>query len=442
MRILHSPYEIVLSVIGKQKNHFSGDLRKSFFCLEIPVEDGILLFHSLTGELVKLENGEIGLWNDESLKEILFEKWFLVSEGLDETIHCDQVRNIISLLQKRTPNICRYTIFTTTDCNARCFYCFEHGQKRLSMDDDIADKTAQYMTDHSGNEDIAIRWFGGEPLYNQKAIDIICDRLRESNKKFKSSMVTNAYLFDEKTVEKALRSWNLQSVIITLDGTEEIYNRTKAYINKDGNAYQKVLMNIEFLLKAGVKVTVNLNMDAANADDLEVLAHVLFERFASYKGFGARCELLKEYVGKIHHFGSFEEAMDRRKRINQFLDDHGIKTKEYLDNGLKMNCCMADDPKAVTILPDGRIGKCEHFGDSQEIGRIDPAFIDPEREKDWKELYPKQEECFSCVCYPVCFRLRKCNIINEKCDNELRSQQIDRMKAKVLNTYRRIEKGA
>lgn len=61
------------------------------------------------------------------------------------------------------------------------------------------------------------------------------------------------YLFDGATVEQAVSHWKLKSVQITLDGTEEIYNRSKAFIYKDGKSpYQVVLANIQRLLDAGV----------------------------------------------------------------------------------------------------------------------------------------------------------------------------------------------
>jgi sulfatase maturation enzyme AslB (radical SAM superfamily) len=54
-----------------------------------------------------------------------------------------------------------FTIFTTMDCNARCFYCYEKGQPKISMTDEIAKDTADFILKTSSNTPVDIRWFGG-----------------------------------------------------------------------------------------------------------------------------------------------------------------------------------------------------------------------------------------------------------------------------------------
>lgn len=47
------------------------------------------------------------------------------------------------------------------------------------MSKETAMKVASYISRNRKNEIVSIRWFGGEPLYNQMAIDTICSSLNE-----------------------------------------------------------------------------------------------------------------------------------------------------------------------------------------------------------------------------------------------------------------------
>ncbi len=130
-------------------------------------------------------------------------------------------------------------------------------------------------------------------------IDRITGRLKEAGKEFRSTAVSNGYLFNDENVEKAVRDWNLRKVQITLDGTEEVYNRAKAFIYREGSPYRVVMDNIGRLLKAGIRVNVRLNIDRYNAEDLLDLADELRDAFGGEKLFG------------VYSFPLFEEGFSR-----------------------------------------------------------------------------------------------------------------------------------
>ncbi len=178
------------------------------------------------------------------------------------------------MLRPAAKIITDYTIFTTTDCNARCFYCFEKNAARIPMSPGSAEKTAGFIAGHCGGNEVSISWFGGEPLYNMEAIDIICRGLRERGIPFNSKIVSNGYLFDREIIGRAKVDWELRSVQITLDGTEDVYNKAKAYIYKGVNAFRRVIGNIHLLLDAGIAVDIRLNIDTYNADNLTAFKEV------------------------------------------------------------------------------------------------------------------------------------------------------------------------
>jgi sulfatase maturation enzyme AslB (radical SAM superfamily) len=235
------------------------------YVVQQPVNDGVLLYNTLTCSLVLLTPDEAA---DITAQQELIERWFLVPQEHDDQKFCRQVRQMAALLKPVAKAITGYTILTTTGCNARCFYCFEKGTKPVTMTAETADKVVRYIVKHRGDEKVQIRWFGGEPLVNAKVIDQICTELREQDVPFRSTMISNGYLFDADKVQRAKDLWQLQQVQITLDGMEQTYNRVKAYVHQGVNAFERVLQNIAMLTAAGIRVSIRLNVDKHNIGEM------------------------------------------------------------------------------------------------------------------------------------------------------------------------------
>lgn len=441
MKTIRKAFDAVSSALGSQKYHNNRCYQKSVFCVETDCLNGRLLYQTLTGELLFLDESEALAWKqaNDYLKDFMVAHWFLVPAGMDEIKLCNQMRRVTGLLHQDKTYINSFTVFTTTNCNARCFYCFERGQKRFSMTEQTARDAAKYMLSNANGEKIRIRWFGGEPLLNTEAIDIICEELLKHGAEYESTMVSNAYLFNEKTINRARQLWHLRHILITIDGTEDVYNRTKAYVYKEGSAYQIVMHNIQTILNAAIKVTVRLNMDAGNAADLFELADELGRRFYMFNNFNSNARLLIDYFGKIQAFESAEQALTTLQALNDRLERNGICEHNSLRTSIMCHSCMADTEHAVTILPDGRLGRCEHFGDSDEVGSIyggwDKALV-----AEWKALRPVEDVCRTCSIYPQCFRLKKCNACPDKCNELFRGKQTMLLLDKIKNTYERYLK--
>ena len=430
MKTIQPPIDTAVKLLGPQKYDPRAAYRPSVFRVEEPCPEGRLLYQSLTGELLLLEADA-----PPPPAEELVRRRFLVPMGTDERRLCDQLRAAARLLRRDAPGVRRYVIFTTTDCNARCFYCFEHGQKRLSMTEQTAHDTAAHMLAHANGQKLSIRWFGGEPLYNAGVIDVISRDLRDRGAEYDAMMVTNAYLFDDELTHRAKTLWNLRRALVTLDGPEELYNRTKAYIYREGSAFRRVLDNLDRLLDAGVNVTVNVSLDATRAAAQFELADELGRSFGGRPGFHARAALLNEYIGPLHPFDCPETALRTVHELNDRLDAYGIRERKRLATALRLNSCMADSPYATTVLPDGRLGRCEHFGDREEVGSIYDDAPDPEKLAAWHAMRAPEPECAACAFYPHCLRLEKCNACPAGCPELFRGERLADLRNRMRNTY-------
>ena len=435
MITIRPAFKAINSILGKQKYSEAIEYRWSLYCLVLKIEGGYLFYHTLTGELVRVDlfSLELNVFNRAEIIDLVAH-WFLVPIDYEEKEISNETLTVFKMLLPVNRYINRYTVFTTTVCNARCFYCFELGQKRISMNDQTAVDVADWMISHSEGKKLYIKWFGGEPLCNFDAINSISSRLKDNDICFESSMISNGYLFNNELLAKAKSLWNLKYITITLDGTNDVYNKIKNYINDSNNAYKKVKKNIKALLTDGFAVTVRFNLDASNAEDLAVLSSELCDDFSTFKNFNVYCRFLVDIKNPAHHFSSNSEALKALKRINSILETGGIRLKRFLDDRPILNLCLADDSKSLTILPDGRIGKCELYGDSEEIGSIYSA-LDNKAIEAWKELWPENDRCNSCTCYPLCIRLKKCSYFNKECDELYRLQFIEDIKYKMKNSY-------
>ena len=425
----------------KQQAKKMADYRFIKYCVSLPFSDEVtLLFNTLTSEMLEIKNDEL---DQQNVCDELIRHWMLVPKDFEEKELTRQVISTALLMQnKHKENVSYYTIMTTTDCNARCFYCYEKGRSMIPMNTETALKTAEYIKKHSGDNAVELRWFGGEPLYNINVIDIICQKLCEYNIEYTSKIISNGYLFDNDIVKRAVDQWNLKSVQITLDGTENVYNQCKNYIYKDGSAYQRVIDNINKLLAAKVRVLVRLNLDLHNADDLLDLMDELNGCLENKENLNVYARPLIE-KSTIEPYVRSEECRAEVYRKLFVLEEKiaklGLEGKDGLRKRFMLNHCMADSGNSVVITPTGDITLCEYHSDDEFVGSIFSDELDADMIKSWKERCEDIPECADCPCYPECIRLKKC-AEQVDCYKETREWKIRKIKQGMLNEYKRYLK--
>ena len=443
MRTILNMAESLAGLLKPQQFDGEESYRMMRYVVIQPVEGGVLLYNVMTKALVLLDVvEEQRLADDPSSIPELVGQWFVVPVSHDDRKLAMEVRLVGRMLENPVKTIRSYTVLTTTDCNARCFYCYEKGRSRIPMSDGIATQTASYIIGHSGGGKVSLRWFGGEPLYNKRVITRICSLLDEAGIDYRSSMVSNGLLFDAGTVADAVKEWKLFKVQITLDGTEELYNRVKNYVDPVGNPFRKVMDNIRLLLDSKVKVNIRLNIDRHNADDLFTLAEQLGEVFGGNPLVNVYSHSLFESCGpgaSVKHSDSQrKELYDKQVRLRERLTELGLSHPAKISRSVKLNHCMADNDGSVVILPDGHIGKCEHYTDSGWFAHVSDESVDRSVIEGFKELRPEFDFCADCPCYPDCFRLVKCEE-SAHCYPEEREEKILVIRQQMLNTYRNHE---
>lgn len=416
--------------------------REMRYVLREEVEDGTLLHNCVTGELILIDGDELRALDAlpgmpaEVLKPLIADR-FIVPVDYDEHRAVLQLR--IAMQTMHAPKeITGYTILPTTHCNARCFYCYESDIEHKNMSAETAHKLVEFIAAHRGDKEIHLSWFGGEPLVGVKRIDQICAELREREISYTSDMITNGYLFDADLVRRAKEEWKLQSMQITLDGTEEVYNRVKAYVSVEGSPYRRVLDNIGLLLDAEIAVSIRLNMDRHNHEDLKALIVELAERFGGRKGFSANVAALFDDCGftPVRHDSEDKKALESwQKEIQALLEEKKLARIQFELPSLRYRFCLADNSNCLIVAPDGSLQKCEHHIESSCVGSIEDGVTNTDEMTRWQTPL-EMDICDNCPLLPYCYHIRDCEGQNH-CTEWERSKKLENAHIAMNNCFER-----
>ena len=448
MKVLHIQHRALKKLFPTRMPEPGQTVRPFTYLVTAQVPEGLLVYQAALCSFVLLEEDEQNYLRSTAFPEepsetlcFLIENRFLVPADHDDHSFCGNVREGARLVRRLTEDegYGGFTILTTTACNARCFYCFEKDCVPETMTPETAAAVAEFILKEGRQKGVHLSWFGGEPTVNTRVIDQITEALAAAGREYTSSMISNGYLMDEAMVRKAAEQWKLKQIQITLDGTETVYNERKNYIGVSGSAFRTVLNNIGFLLDAGVRVLIRLNVDTENAEDLCALAGQLKDRFGERKNLSVYSHALFEDNSMPT---SYAERLLADGMVARHLENLGWRVSRHLDPFPKTYHCMADSGSGPVIMPDGGLGSCEHISFSRNWGTVfHPEKRSDEENEFWNELYPEQPECGGCSAYPSCIRLKNCHPSPSVCTEALREDACRELTESLLAAWDRIKKG-
>ncbi len=295
--------------------------------------------------------------------------------------------------------------------------------RRMKKDDLLYIKSIDRLGRNYG--EILEQW---RVLAKEKGIDIVV----------LDTMTTNGCLLDEALVQRARDVWRLKEVQITLDGTEEVYNRRKAYVNPQGSPYRRVLRNIGLLLDAGVSIHARLLMDRDNEQALYALVDELKALFGEKPGFGAHPAIPFENAGTTPESYTEETRSfyaEKLLALQNYIESKGIEQQGLLKHELLIHSCAADGGGLTNITPEGRLGLCAGNPNGSIWGSIYSDAADEEVLRQWRERKPMEGVCKTCFAYPRCILLKKCPAWQEHCSPILRANREFRCRQGILSAY-------
>lgn len=386
----------------------------SMFNLIRKFDDGTtIMINTMTEAVIALSSEEyeiyknIGLAENYNKLEVqLFLLGFLVREDDSETFKLDVIRNRSAFASSDAINI---TIYPTQECNARCFYCFENGEKRVPMSQETAENVVKYIVNNvTVDDEVVFRWFGGEPLVGDHIIDFITEKVDEYFKgklKFSSIVTTNGYNISDELIVRAREKWHTKKFHVTIDGYQEEHNRRKNYVDKSKDAYQKLLVDMQKLIDNKIFVVCRFNLDKKNIGQLDDIMKDLLQFKGSDYFYIHTTTLRRPPNAPLEDYilaQDYDWAYDLiwRKMFSYGFYD-GIK--HILPLRLRGNClaCVMNE---VLINSEGKLFKClQHTTeDSHKVGDCVSGVVFNQNYIDWLDVSIKREKCQKCAYLPMC----------------------------------------
>lgn len=167
------------------------------------------------------------------------------------------------------------------DCNLRCSYCYaDHGTykhgKTLAKEETVL-KGIDFLFKESVGRDMALTFFGGEPLLNfpvlKTAIKYAKSKATRMKRKIGFSMTTNATLLNEDIISFLLDEG--VAITVSIDGTRNMHDHGRKFPG-GGGSYDTVMEKLEKLFKrsGGKAINARVTVVHGQANIIEAFSHL------------------------------------------------------------------------------------------------------------------------------------------------------------------------
>ena len=238
-------------------------------------EDEFLLYNPITktADIIDYEVIQ-ALFDPEKLSEDVFA--FLKRHGhLTEKSEADLERAAAEEYQAAFARFSAQPqsyLIPTYNCNMRCIYCYEKDLRREKkvMDEKTLESFFQAM-ESTSSQDVLL--YGGEPLQTMTKPIVEQAAFRCEEMGYSLSVCSNGL---------ELMAFNdiidvFSSIMITLDGIEPVQNSRRPQPGRS-NSFNKVVENISYVIGLGKPLTVSVNADAHNINELPALADFIISK--------------------------------------------------------------------------------------------------------------------------------------------------------------------
>lgn len=318
------------------------------------------------------------------------------------------------------PPITNAVLQIANDCNLNCIYCYgdggSYGRQRELMTMDTAKKAIDLMVANSeGVKELTVIFFGGEPLINFEVVKgtlEYCKSIEESSgKKFKYSMTTNGTILTDE-IYNFIKDNNV-SVMISMDGGEELQNKHRCYCNGKGS-FDDIKKNIERFKEArGGYLTARATVCRTDIrfkkirDDLLALGFTnavtsivdTSEDSPLFIGGEYTNNVLSQYEILSEDYIESMKSSERKPLNNLFSE----ASDRLYHKKLKMRSCNAGYG-GIAIGTDGNIYPCHRFMGMPEyiIGTLNEGIDEITRAEYRQATIYKKAECKDCWARYLC----------------------------------------
>jgi uncharacterized protein len=387
-------------------------------------DGGLILWNTLSGAIItypakhreailgRLAHAGMTAPLDKT-SEHLRERGFLVRDDVNEL---DRFRYRYAQGQWRTDSL-QFILLASEDCNFRCVYCyekFERGTMTPEVRQGIRALTLQrapYL------KELAVDWFGGEPLYGWDALAELSPFFKDVAERHGlhhgQQMTTNGYLLTEERATKLL-DWGCRTYQITIDGLAAEHDCKR--VGRDGSpTHAMILDNLRSLRarKERFRVNVRVNYDRDNFPRLGTFLEALSEDFGGDDRFRLRFRAVGKWGGandgNLNTCGTEQRPMLRS--LQSKADELGLAREGGIrDHAVPgSEVCYAARPYNFIVGATGKLMKCTiALYDMEEniVGQLHPdgtMELNDENMIRWVAPHFESDTmCRSCYLLPTC----------------------------------------
>lgn len=421
----------------------------------IKAENGnrVILFNTLTTALITIDKVTYKhifidkIFDDNDAIASLKKMGFIVDSN-------KQQLEFIEALRKREIESPQQTItiFTTNKCNARCYYCFEKGIRFVDMSMETAQMIVDFILKRFHKKELAIMWFGGEPLLSVNIIEYITQCLRQHGYTLNSHITTNGSLINKPLIDFLKQNYEHLSFQITIDDIGIKYGQIKRYVDIEvEDAFDKVINNCKLLLNNDIPLSIRINYRTEQIDKAKNIFLRIKDIFKKYEG-----EKFRIYLAAITMAEGCNSCREEKGKITDLLNAMKFAYSQNLYNPRAKNerqkilstfcllpksyACGACKINNITIDAEGYIFKCHRFVQYPHY-RIGSVFdgINKNTKHCLKieDFHIFREECKECnilpLCQQGCFAIHE--LYEENLNCEMKEVQSDLLLAYYKTVY-------
>jgi uncharacterized protein len=340
----------------------------------------------------------------------------------------EESRDEISELQKKRTAILQSTdaimmsIVITQMCNLRCSYCFEEGIDRHESTRGIVESTIHFLESKPIPKILNIRWFGGEPLINVKALRQIYEyvlKYVDKNKiAYSSELVTNGTRLDNDNV-RLLANMGINSIQVSIDGTPDIHDKFRPYKNGKGT-YADIIAGLNRLASIwSGNIIIRINVSKSNYECIPRAVDILCQMpFISQATFSFDYMMPNEQSNASDYFSEAEFSAVQIALI-QYAQSQSLSTIPLFPRSRKVMYCLAEANYYGIVQAGLEVIKCD-----VDIGRQTSLFLKPIENNIEQMINPNGLKCMSCQLLPICMggckKKGTCPIFFHTIDDRLR----------------------
>lgn len=381
--------------------------KPSQFNVVVPLDsDKSIIYNTLSRQMKVVDN---------SLLEPLLHNELNSCDSLDEELngfvvdsHVDEPSCLNNAITQCENGIQAITILPTTDCNARCWYCYEKGIEHFNMQHSVAEQTVAFINRVYKENSIKINWFGGEPFYNFEAIRFITTKLIEEGYSLSAFFTTNGSLITEEIASFISSAYKDSAMCITVDGLGLEYARIKKYIDiPEEKAFPLLISNIKIALRNNIRLLIRLNYtDYSHAKAIKDEMTELFSK--------QELSLIHFYYAPIWDGTNKPQPIDCALELLSLFEkgvDINLLANPYMDNIVlnqignihKMSMCPCRNRNHYVVNADGNLYRCHSLASKKDYA-CGNVFSGIDTSSHGYTLFEIKNDykCSKCSLLPIC----------------------------------------